>query len=107
MRIREHMVFVKVATKNDLPNGEKIGVKAGGKEIMVVNWNGNYFAINDICTHKGCKLSKGFLMEGSVECPCHGSIFDIKNGKVLNGPAQKPEPAYKTKVQGDEILVDV
>jgi nitrite reductase/ring-hydroxylating ferredoxin subunit len=101
------MKYIKVASTKNLPSGEKINAKIGNKEILVINLNDNYYAIGNICTHKGCKLSNGTLIEGKIECPCHGSVFDIKNGKVMSGPAKKSEPVFKVKIEGDQILVNV
>jgi nitrite reductase/ring-hydroxylating ferredoxin subunit len=52
-------------------------------------------------------LSDGTLKGGKVTCPCHGSIFDVKTGSVVKGPAKKPEPAYETKMEGERVLVNV
>jgi nitrite reductase/ring-hydroxylating ferredoxin subunit len=101
------MTFVRVAAKKDLPAGRKIGVKADGKEILVVNINGKYFAIGNKCTHMGCKLSDGLVKGENIECICHGSTFDIKSGKVLKGPAKSSEPVFKVKIEGNEVLVEL
>jgi nitrite reductase/ring-hydroxylating ferredoxin subunit len=52
-------------------------------------------------------LSDGTLTKETITCPCHGSIFDVKTGNVMKGPAKKPEPAYQTKTEGEQILVDI
>jgi len=52
-------------------------------------------------------LSNGVLKAESVQCPCHGSVFDIKTGKVVKGRAKKPEPVFQVRVEGDQILVNV
>ncbi len=101
------MAFVKVASAKDLEAGHMIGVEAGGKEIAVINLEGKYYAIGNRCTHMSCMLSDGTLKGGNVTCPCHGSIFDAKTGSVVKGPAKKPEPAYQTKIEGEQILVNV
>ena len=101
------MTFVKVALMKDLEPGRMIGVEAGGKEIVVVNLEGTVYAIGNRCTHMSCMLSDGTLREGNVTCPCHGSTFDIKTGNVIKGPAKKPEPAYQTKIEREQILADV
>ena len=101
------MAFVKGASVKDLEAGRMIGVEAGGKEIAVINLEGNYYAIGNRCTHMSCMLSDGTLKGGNVTCPCHGSIFDAKTGSVVKGPAKKPEPAYQTKIEGEQILVNV
>jgi nitrite reductase/ring-hydroxylating ferredoxin subunit len=100
--------FVKVSSAKALAVGTMLGAEAGGKLILVANVDGKYYAIGNKCTHRGCKLSGGTL-KGSdiVECPCHGSNFDVKTGNVVKGPAKTPEPAFRVKVEGDELLVDV
>jgi nitrite reductase/ring-hydroxylating ferredoxin subunit len=99
------MTFVKVS--DAIKEGEKIGVKANGKEIMVINLDGKYYALGNKCMHRGCKLSGGKIKGNNIECPCHGSVFNIETGKVVNGPAEKNEPTFKVKLRGKEIMVDV
>jgi nitrite reductase/ring-hydroxylating ferredoxin subunit len=98
-------VEVKIASTKDLPNGKMIGVEHEGKSILVANWNGNYYAIGNVCTHEGCTVSGGTLSGFKVRCPCHGSTFDIRTGTVIAGPAQEAEPSYRLKVAGDQILL--
>ncbi len=97
--------FVKVASKSELAAGSMKGVKAGLTQILLVNLAGNYYAIGDICKHRGCKLSTGTLTDEVVQCPCHGSRFNVKTGKVVRGPAAEPEPTYEIKVENDQVLV--
>jgi len=101
------MTFEKVASVKDLEPDRIIGVEAKGKEIAVANLDGKYYAIGNRCTHMGCMLSDGTLKEEKITCPCHGSTFDVKTGNVVNGPAKKPEPAYETKIEGEQVLVNV
>jgi len=110
------MGFVKVASVKDLLPGKKIDVKlggrsilgigVGGKSILIVNLDGKFYAIGNKCTHLGCKLSDGKIDGETIICHCHGSVFDIKNGKVLKGPAKTPETTYKIKIDGNDIMVD-
>ncbi len=93
-----------VAQIKDLPAGRMIGVDADGKSILIANVNGAYYAIGDICTHMGCKLSEGTLVGETVECPCHGSVFSLRDGRVLNGPARDPEPVFKVRTDGNRIV---
>jgi len=101
------MGFVKVGSVGDLKPGVMKGVLAGGKPVLLVNLDGKYFAIGNVCTHMACALSEGKLKEGKVQCPCHGSVFDVKTGSFVNGPATKSEPSYEVKTEGNEVLVDV
>jgi 3-phenylpropionate/trans-cinnamate dioxygenase ferredoxin subunit len=54
----------------------------------------------------GCELSYGLLNGENVTCACHGSVFNVKTGSVVRGPAKKPTPTFEVKVEGDQILVN-
>ena len=96
---------VKVALKTDLPTGKMVGIENSGQKMVIANVNGKYYAVGNICTHRGCKLSDGTLNGEKVQCPCHGSTFDITTGAVIKGPASNPERSFKVRVDGDAILV--
>ena len=100
------MAFVKVAPNTLLPGG-KTAVEVKGKHLMIANIDGKYYAISNKCTHRGCSLSEGTVRGNNIECPCHGSVFDIRTGKAVNGPAKKAEPVLKVKADKDHIFVDV
>jgi 3-phenylpropionate/trans-cinnamate dioxygenase ferredoxin subunit len=80
---------------------------AGGYEIAVANVEGTFYALSDICTHRGCSLSEGELDGTTLECICHGSRFDVSTGAVLRGPAERSVQVYAVRVQGDALVVDV
>lgn len=101
------MGFIKVLQEGDLALNRMQEVQAGGKKILVTNIGGNYYAIGNICMHMGCSLSEGTLIGENVECPCHGSTYNIKTGAVVKGPAKNSEPAYEVKIEGGHILVNV
>ncbi len=84
-----------------------IGVENAGKRILVANVNGQYYAIGNTCTHRGCTVSEGILTGDKVQCPCHGSTFNVRTGDVVKGPAKKPEPSFKLRVDGDQILASL
>jgi 3-phenylpropionate/trans-cinnamate dioxygenase ferredoxin subunit len=101
------MGFVKVASVDDVPPGNMKGVEAGGKEIMIANVEGTFYAIGDPCTHMGCKLSDGRIYEKVVQCICHGSRFNVETGGVVDSPAVEAEPVYKVKVEGGDVYVEI
>ena len=80
-------------------------VQVDGGNICVANVEGKYYAIGSICTHEGGPLADGTLEGYEVECPWHGSKFDVRTGEVTSPPASEPEPAYETKVNGNNILI--
>jgi nitrite reductase/ring-hydroxylating ferredoxin subunit len=101
------MDFVKVALKKEIPAGKMKAVDVAGVSVLLVNVAGEYYAVGNKCTHRGCKLSKGALDGETVKCPCHKSVFNVKTGAVMHGPATKPGPKYAVKVEEEQILVSV
>lgn len=97
--------FVKVADTKDIQPSHMKEVLVDGENICVVNLEGKYYAIGSICTHEGGPLADGTLEGYEVECPWHGSKFDVRTGEVTSPPASEPEPAYEVKVDGNNILV--
>lgn len=97
--------FVKIAHINDIQPLQMKVFQFDDEEVCVVNVDGKYYAINNICTHEGGPLADGNLEGYEVECPWHGSKFDVRTGEVTNPPASEPEPTYEVKVDGNIILV--
>lgn len=98
---------MEIGSVKDIAVGKMIGVEKDGKELLIANVDGTYYAIGNICTHMGCKLSEGTLTDNIVQCRCHGSKFNVKTGAVEKGPAESPEPSYELKVEGDKIIADL
>ena len=73
--------FVQVAKVNEIPDGKMKHVEVDGKEVLVANVSGKYFAISDRCGHMNALLSMGNLRGSTVTCPFHGSTFDITTRK--------------------------
>jgi 3-phenylpropionate/trans-cinnamate dioxygenase ferredoxin subunit len=69
--------------------------------------DGGWYAIDDTCTHEDCSLSEGELSDHLVECPCHGSRFDVRTGDVGNLPAVLPVQTHRVTVTGEQVLVEV
>src|SRR5579863_4816199 len=97
--------FEKVADASEIPAGATKIVKVGGVDVMVANIDGKLYAIANKCTHVGGPLGKGKLTGSVIECPWHGSKFDVKTGAVVQGPAQKPEPTFQVKVQNSAVWI--
>jgi 3-phenylpropionate/trans-cinnamate dioxygenase ferredoxin subunit len=108
------MEYIKVAKTAELPLDKMIMVVVGGKEVLLANVDGSYYAIANKCTHAGGSLAKGSLDGSIVTCPRHGSQFDLKTGKAVRGAKigfikvnVKDEAIYMVKVDGTDILVGV
>jgi nitrite reductase/ring-hydroxylating ferredoxin subunit len=54
-------------------------------------------ALHDVCSHAGCSLSTGKLVDGQIECPCHGSRYRLADGHVTRGPSVYDQPAYEIR----------
>jgi glycine betaine catabolism B len=97
--------YVKVAEGKDIQPSAMKGVEVNGEKICLANVEGKYYAIGNICTHLGGPLAQGKLEGYEVQCPWHGSRFDIRTGKVVRPPALRSEPTYEIRVEDDTILV--
>jgi len=97
--------FVKVAETKDIQPTQMKAAEVAGEDICVANVDRKYYAIGNICTHVGGPLDQGTLEGYQVECPWHGSKFDVRTGEPTKPPAKKPEPTYEAKVEGDNILL--
>jgi 3-phenylpropionate/trans-cinnamate dioxygenase ferredoxin subunit len=88
--------------------GELAAFEVAGRRIAVANANGQYYAVDEICTHEQCSLVEEGTLDGTVvTCGCHGAEFDITNGQVLAPPAFEPLKVYPIQVAGDELIVEV
>jgi len=97
--------FIKVAETSDLPPGRVKVVLVGDRRIALCNVDGQFFAIDDLCTHDGGPLGQGELQGDIIECPRHGARFNVRTGKVLALPAVKALNTYPVEVEGSEIRV--
>ena len=88
-----------------LSPGTMRAIRDNGRDILVASTGDGVFAIGDICTHKGCQLSRGTLEGSTVSCPCHGSAFDVRSGSVVKGPARQPEPSYPVAIADGNITI--
>ena len=99
--------FIKVAETSEIPVGRVKVVVVGDKRIALCNVDGEFFAIDDLCTHDGGSLDQGELAGDVIECPRHGARFNVRTGKVLALPAVKPLNTYPLRMEGSEIQVAV
>lgn len=102
------MARVIVGKTSDITEGKLTHVTAGGKEILVTNLKGNYYAINDICNHAGAELHEGELNGNELTCPWHGAKWDITTGNLIWFPQKlKSEQSFKVSVEKDTLYVEV
>lgn len=96
--------FVPVAEADSLPPGHGRTVHAKGRTFAVYNQDGQFYAIDDQCPHRGGTLGAGCLENGQVYCPLHGWVFDLRTGACLSNPAL-PVRSYPTRVQNGKVEI--
>jgi 3-phenylpropionate/trans-cinnamate dioxygenase ferredoxin subunit len=103
------MTLVKVATTADIPEGEARRFEVAGREIAIANLDGEFLAVDDVCSHQLAYLHEGEVdvEERSIECPKHGSTFDLDTGRPRSLPATRPVEGFRVKVEDDDILIEV
>ena len=98
-----------VGPVEELPPGEVKIVRAGELAIGVYNLNGEFYAIEDRCSHDDGPLAEGEFDQAActVECPRHGSLFDLTTGRPKTLPAFKPVQTFATAVANDTVTLEV
>jgi 3-phenylpropionate/trans-cinnamate dioxygenase ferredoxin subunit len=101
------MTQIKVASVEMIPIGSMKQFYVGDLEILVVNFSDQIYCLDARCTHAGAPLAEGTLNGWILTCPWHGSQFNVTNGKVLRGPAEKQLKAYPSFVRDGYVFIDV
>ena len=94
---------VTVAREDELEVNQMKLLRVGGRRIVLARTEEGYVAFDDRCTHKGGSLAGGAMICGTVQCPWHGSQFDVRSGEVRAGPAKKPVSRYAVEVASGEV----
>lgn len=108
------MEYLEVAKTGEIAQGAMKAFIVKGIDILVVNYEGKYYAIGGKCTHMKGDLSKGKLEGKIITCPRHGSRFDITTGESISGPKMGflklktgSEPSYEVKIEDGIIKVNI
>jgi len=91
-----------LATTSEIPVGSG-KIFTAEKVVVTQPTSGDFKAFSAVCTHMGCIVSQ--ISNGTIDCPCHGSRYSIKDGSVVAGPAPSPLPAEAIKVSGTSIVL--
>lgn len=97
--------FVRVARADEIAPGAMKRVIVDGHAVALVNAGGEFFAIDDTCSHEEASLSSGTLSGEVVVCPKHGARFNVKSGRVLSLPAVRSVAVYPVRVEGGDVMV--
>jgi 3-phenylpropionate/trans-cinnamate dioxygenase ferredoxin component len=99
--------WVEVARVSDIPPGHAARVEIDGVPVAIFNLDGDFFATDDTCTHQEASLSEGDLDldRCAIECPLHGSAFDLRTGDVLSLPAVEPVRVHSVDIKDGVVRV--
>jgi 3-phenylpropionate/trans-cinnamate dioxygenase ferredoxin component len=100
---------VRICSRDDVAPGSARRFDVDGHRIALVRIGDDFYAIGDECSHADYSLSEGDVWEEEceIECPKHGSTFDLRTGEAQTLPATKPVPVYTVVVDGDDVNVEV
>lgn len=94
-----------VCSESDLKDGQLMLAHIAGTRVAIGRCSEGLVAFSDRCTHKGGPLSDGALIDCTVQCPWHGSQFNVQTGKVVNGPAEDRIETYSVEIEKKQVYV--
>ncbi|HVB16091.1 MAG TPA: non-heme iron oxygenase ferredoxin subunit [Stellaceae bacterium] len=97
--------FVAVAAIGDVPAGGMKCVAVDRERVLLAHVEGRVYALRDMCGHRNAPLSRGRLDGHIVECPLHFATFDVRDGKLVDGPVSADLAVYEIRIDGDTILI--
>jgi 3-phenylpropionate/trans-cinnamate dioxygenase ferredoxin subunit len=100
-------VYIKAADPDEVQPGKMKLVEVNGREIALCNVDGQYFAVDNICTHQGAPLCEGDLDGTELWCPWHGASFDVRTGEVLSPPAYENISCFPVRVTDNGVEIEV
>ena len=98
--------WVEVARASDIPPEHAARIEIDGVPVAIFNVGGEFYALDDTCSHAEASLSEGDLDSDrcAIECPLHGSCFDLRTGEPLTLPAVEPVHVHRVEVDADGML---
>jgi metal-sulfur cluster biosynthetic enzyme/nitrite reductase/ring-hydroxylating ferredoxin subunit len=97
--------FQRVIDVGEVPDPGKTLVEVEGEMVALFHVGGQFYALDDVCTHDGGPLADGELRDHKIACPRHGAKFDIRTGAALTMPAVRPTRAHEVKVEAGGVWV--
>lgn len=99
--------FVEAAKVSDIPDPGKEIVEIDERIVVLVHVGGQFYCVDDLCSHDGGTLGDGDLEGMCLVCPRHGAKFDVRDGSVVAMPATVPIPAHEVKVENGVVYVKI
>lgn len=97
--------WVGALAAEELADGTVTGVEVEGRKVLLHRDGDEVHALDDVCSHAGALLSNGEVDDCTVICPLHMSVFDLRDGRIVRGPAHHPQPVLPTRVRKGQIEV--
>jgi len=104
---RADTIVVPIPEAESLGEKETLRVQIDGQVIAIAKLDGNFYAFQEFCTHRFGPLSEGSFQDFNVQCPWHSSCFDVRTGKVTQGPAKVDLKTFKMERRDGKICIDV
>ncbi|MDH3306197.1 MAG: non-heme iron oxygenase ferredoxin subunit [Acidimicrobiia bacterium] len=99
--------WITIGPLETVPEGAGVRVEVGDHRIALFRIGEDVYAIGDRCSHAEASLSEGEVFDGAVECPRHGSEFDLSTGKPASLPATRPVPTYNVRVTDGTVQLNM
>jgi 3-phenylpropionate/trans-cinnamate dioxygenase ferredoxin component len=98
--------FTTVGRADEIAEGQVKAYEVAGTQVAVTRIEGTLYGFGDTCTHRGCSLSPGEVLGTAIECECHGSVFDMTSGAVVEGPATEPVATFAVRDEGGALQIE-
>jgi 3-phenylpropionate/trans-cinnamate dioxygenase ferredoxin subunit len=97
--------WIDVCSQNALADGQNVVVDVDGTEVAVFRIDGDFYAIEDVCTHDGAEIASGEVEGDEIICPRHGARFCIKTGAVKSPPAYEDIACFPVRIENGRVEV--
>ena len=97
--------FLPACKVADIPDGSMKCVAVARERVLFAHVEGRFYALHDMCGHRHAPLSRGRLDGHIIECPLHFAQFDVRTGRLIDGPVSADVPSYETRVEGDTVFI--
>jgi 3-phenylpropionate/trans-cinnamate dioxygenase ferredoxin subunit len=99
--------FVRVAKATEVPDPGKVLLEVDERLVVLMHVGGEFYCLEDLCTHDGGPLGEGELVDHTIACPRHGAKFDIRSGAALTMPATEPTTGFEVRVESGDVYVKI
>ncbi len=99
--------FVTFCKAEEIPAGKREVFDLETMSVLLLNVDGEFFAVENMCSHEEYELAEGVIHECTLECPKHGATFDLRSGEALSAPAYQPIRVFATRIVEGEVQVEL